>query len=139
MHRFPSLVVSHPRPLPKYVPLPESEQRDATVLYATHIFDGLNTFPTHIAHMRDGHFATPPTPWPIRDGVGAERSSTFEASVSLVKSPTNAGSFLYALALGWLKEDKEIRRRAEASGERIKTRGARHEVSTAIYEKRRSD
>ncbi|KAF8332683.1 P-loop containing nucleoside triphosphate hydrolase protein [Cantharellus anzutake] len=117
----------------------ESEQRGATVLYATHIFDGLNTFPTHIAHIRDGRFATPPTPWPLRDGaVGAERSPAFEASVSLVESPANVGSVLYALALGWLKEDREIRRRAEASGERIKTRGARYEVSTALHEKDRA-
>lgn len=32
----------------------ESEERGATMIYATHIFDGLETWPTHIAHCADG-------------------------------------------------------------------------------------
>ncbi|KAI8916000.1 P-loop containing nucleoside triphosphate hydrolase protein [Gorgonomyces haynaldii] len=32
----------------------ETETRGATILYATHIFDGLGGWPTHIAHMVDG-------------------------------------------------------------------------------------
>lgn len=32
----------------------ESEERGATIVYATHIFDGLGTWPTHIAHMTGG-------------------------------------------------------------------------------------
>ncbi|KAK9822353.1 hypothetical protein WJX74_011049 [Apatococcus lobatus] len=32
----------------------ESERRNATVLYATHIFDGLEPWITHVAHVADG-------------------------------------------------------------------------------------
>ncbi|MBA0791454.1 hypothetical protein Gohar_016032 [Gossypium harknessii] len=32
----------------------ECEQREATVVYATHIFDGLETWATHLAYIQDG-------------------------------------------------------------------------------------
>jgi len=32
----------------------ECEQRGATIIYATHIFDGLEQWITHIAYMEDG-------------------------------------------------------------------------------------
>ncbi|KAG6336608.1 hypothetical protein ID866_2484 [Astraeus odoratus] len=80
----------------------DSIERGATILYATHIFDGLNSFPTHVAHMRLGYFVTEPAPWPF--------SST--ASVNL-----------YETALQWLKEDREHRRELEEGGRKI--RGAR--------------
>ncbi len=32
----------------------ESERRSATVIYATHIFDGLEPWITHVAHVADG-------------------------------------------------------------------------------------
>ncbi|KAI5061211.1 hypothetical protein GOP47_0023716 [Adiantum capillus-veneris] len=32
----------------------ECEERGATVVYATHIFDGLETWATHLAHVEDG-------------------------------------------------------------------------------------
>ncbi|KAI4349379.1 hypothetical protein L6164_009971 [Bauhinia variegata] len=32
----------------------ECEQRGATIVYATHIFDGLETWATHLAHIQDG-------------------------------------------------------------------------------------
>ncbi len=32
----------------------ETETRKATIVYATHIFDGLGGFPTHVAHMTAG-------------------------------------------------------------------------------------
>ncbi|KAH7416318.1 hypothetical protein KP509_14G085700 [Ceratopteris richardii] len=32
----------------------ESVQRGATIVYATHIFDGLETWATHLAHVEDG-------------------------------------------------------------------------------------
>lgn len=80
----------------------DSETRGATIIYATHIFDGLNDFPTHVAHMRFGSFTTPPTPWPFTD---------------------QSTSTLYSVALQWLKEDREYRRELEKNG--LKLRGAR--------------
>lgn len=32
----------------------ETEVRGSTILYATHIFDGLNEWPTHMLHLRNG-------------------------------------------------------------------------------------
>ncbi|KAF8655218.1 hypothetical protein AX16_003125 [Volvariella volvacea WC 439] len=88
----------------------DSEARGATILYATHIFDGLNDFPTHIAHMRFGGFVTPPTPWPD----AASR-------LGLPPSPRT----LYDIALHWLKEDREYRRKLEREGRKL--RGARRD------------
>ncbi|KAH7344766.1 P-loop containing nucleoside triphosphate hydrolase protein [Rhizoctonia solani] len=90
----------------------ESETRGATILYATHIFDGLNTFPTHVAHMRFGQFVSEPAPW---------LQQQTEPGL-----PTPAsGSTLHALALRWLKEDREFRKQEEAAGRLNKTRGAK--------------
>jgi len=89
----------------------ESKDRGATIIYATHIFDGLDDFPTHIAHMRNGSFVIPPVPWPFSGGnAGTGRGS---------------GSGLYTIALAWLKEDQETRRAAEKAGTVQKTRGSR--------------
>jgi len=90
----------------------DSEARGATIVYATHIFDGLSNFPTHIAHMRFGSFVTPPTPWPL-------------ASSSPVTVPSGSFSSLYSVALHWLKEDRYHRRELERQGR--KTRGARRD------------
>ncbi|KAI0306897.1 P-loop containing nucleoside triphosphate hydrolase protein [Multifurca ochricompacta] len=105
----------------------DSERRSATILYATHIFDGLNKFPTHIAHMRFGTFLTKPTPWPI---APAERSLGHAVGVPDLS--------LFRIALQWLREDREHRRELEKAGR--KTRGARRDQdvpssSEAFYKK----
>ncbi|KAG6831609.1 hypothetical protein H0H92_009082 [Tricholoma furcatifolium] len=87
----------------------DSEARGATILYATHIFDGLNNFPTHVTHMRLGSVIAQPTPWPVFDF--ADRSTP---SITL-----------YNLALQWLKEDRDNRRELEAKGRKL--RGARRD------------
>ncbi|KAF8974754.1 P-loop containing nucleoside triphosphate hydrolase protein [Flammula alnicola] len=89
----------------------DSEERGATILYATHIFDGLNDFPTHIAHMRFGSFATLPTPWPYTES---------NALATAVPSTTP----LYNIALQWLKQDREFSRELERQGKKV-VRGAR--------------
>ncbi|KAJ8583777.1 P-loop containing nucleoside triphosphate hydrolase protein [Rhizopogon salebrosus TDB-379] len=97
----------------------DSIARGSTILYATHIFDGLGSFPTHIAHMRFGSFVTEPTLWPsgFTDGQQA---------------PT-----LYNTALQWLKEDRDYRRELEKEGR--KGRGPRNETvpsdSETFYKK----
>ena len=79
---------------------------------ATHIFDGLDSFPTHVAHMRLGSFVTHPIPWPF------------------TSSAASASRDLYHTALHWLKEDREHRLELERQGR--KTRGAtRNEVSNS--------
>ncbi|KAH8833071.1 P-loop containing nucleoside triphosphate hydrolase protein [Flagelloscypha sp. PMI_526] len=90
----------------------DSETRGATIVYATHIFDGLGAFPTHISHMRFGQFIIEPTEWI------AEKRTELGPSF-------NAGSTLYDVALQWLKEDREHRKELEKNGK--KARGARRE------------
>jgi len=94
----------------------DSEARGATILYATHIFDGLNEFPTHVAHMHLGTFLTPPTPWPL-----TAESASQAVSVDLGSSPS-----LYGLALEWLREDRERRKELEKQGRKV--RGARDDT-----------
>ncbi|KAJ7682819.1 P-loop containing nucleoside triphosphate hydrolase protein [Mycena polygramma] len=89
----------------------DSETRGATIIYATHIFDGLNHFPTHIAHMSFGRLVIPPSPWPIPSDSAL--SAQFGSST------------LYAVALQWLKEDRDYRRELEKNGRKV--RGARRD------------
>jgi CCR4-NOT complex subunit CAF16 len=113
----------------------DSEKRGATILCmyvspfnhhaamtlcadATHIFEGLDNFATHVAHMRFGSFATPSIPWP--------------------PSPAT-DQVLSNVALQWLKEDREIRRQLEQQG--LKTRGARRDevwIPTLVIHSRRT-
>ncbi len=84
---------------------------------ATHIFDGLNDFPTHIAHMRFGSFVTEPSSWPITD----------ESALATQFPPTTS---LFNVALQWLKEDKHYRQELEKQGIK-RARGVRiNEAST---------
>jgi len=105
----------------------DSERRSATILCgpakvphvmranaihvtvdATHIFDGLNEFPTHVAHMRLGSFVADPIPWPL-------------SPVDSTEAPDRT---LFRTALQWLREDREHRRELETTVGR-KTRGSR--------------
>ncbi|TFK43554.1 P-loop containing nucleoside triphosphate hydrolase protein [Crucibulum laeve] len=90
----------------------DSETRGSTIIYATHIFDGISDFPTHVAHMRFGSFVTEPTSWPI-------------TSSSPLAAQFAPATTLYSVALQWLKEDRDHRRRLEKEGR--KTRGARRD------------
>lgn len=81
---------------------------------ATHIFDGLDAFPTHVAHMRLGRFVTLPAPWETLQQTASGRTSR-----------------LYSIALQWLKEDREYRRELEKQGR--KRRGAQSQGPEASY------
>ncbi|PSR92226.1 hypothetical protein PHLCEN_2v4756 [Hermanssonia centrifuga] len=94
----------------------DSEERGATILYATHIFDGLNDFPTHVAHMRLGSFVTQPTRWPFVD-----------------MGTAGANTQLYTVALQWLREDRTFRQKLEKSGRKV--RGARRDDNEIHEEK----
>lgn len=83
---------------------------------ATHIFDGLNAFPTHIAHLRFGKIVTEPTLWPLQP------SSTVSAAANK--------STLYHVALQWLSEDRDYRRELEKQGR--KARGAKRDEVCVI-------
>jgi hypothetical protein len=81
---------------------PEADDTDAT-----HIFDGLDGFATHIAHMRLGAFVTQPLAWPPAREDGKPATT------------------LYHTALQWLSDDRDHRRGLENEGR--KKRGARRD------------
>ena len=75
---------------------------------ATHIFDGLSKFPSHIAHLQLGT-----TPRPTREWSSSEHRM----------------EDLFNLALEWIREDRDLRRIKEKSKGR--TRGPRPETTDA--------
>lgn len=101
----------------------ESEERGATIVYATHIFDGLQAFPTHICHLQLGKTPQPLLPWPL------------PVSQSPLKPDERKGvmtehSDLLGIALEWLKEDRTIRRKIEKERGLVARGARRNEVSS---------
>lgn len=83
----------------------ETETRDCTIVYATHIFDGLSDWPTHLVHMHLGKILTVQEHKPEDD--------TQLASTAGGKRLRSNG-YLLELALEWLGKDFEDR------GKRVK-------------------
>ncbi|WWC90862.1 uncharacterized protein L201_005799 [Kwoniella dendrophila CBS 6074] len=79
----------------------ESEIRGATIVYATHIFDGLRKFPTKICHMQLGSTPRGIVTWPPANVPESDQD-------------------LFSLALGWLREDRELRRVKEKEKGRVR-------------------
>jgi CCR4-NOT complex subunit CAF16 len=80
-------------------------QRRADTSDATHIFDGLRAFPTHICHLQLGATPTPLLTW----------------------DPADRTTELFNIALEWIRTDRDMRREKERAAGRA--RGAREEVS----------
>lgn len=87
----------------------ETRERKATILYATHIFDGLDSFPTHILHLSLGRSIGPsPLAWPLAEGN--EQHDGVPARVrQRMRDPERVGSQLLELVLFWLDNDKKER------------------------------
>ena len=66
----------------------ECEVRGATIIYATHIFDGLEKWVTHVAYLADGHLKIGELP-PRMSGLALhpseEQRETLEGVRSLVR------------------------------------------------------
>lgn len=73
----------------------ETETRDCTIVYATHIFDGLSDWPTHLAHMHLGKVLT------VQDHN--------LDGVDLSGKRVRTNGYLLELALEWLGKDFEDR------------------------------
>lgn len=73
----------------------ETEARQCTIVYATHIFDGLASWPTHLVHMSLGKILSvgPPTEF-----LGEEMSRDNKSNSALLE-----------LCLRWLTEDRDER------------------------------
>ncbi|KAJ3347508.1 CCR4-NOT regulatory complex component [Kappamyces sp. JEL0680] len=82
----------------------ETEKRQATILYATHIFDGLGAWPTHIAHVSLGEVKKVvdlQQPFPELEEIVRKRSAAAGSSM-LHNSP------LLLVVEKWLREDYKI-------------------------------
>ncbi|KAJ1397845.1 P-loop containing nucleoside triphosphate hydrolase [Sesbania bispinosa] len=69
----------------------ECEQREATIVYATHIFDGLETWATHLAYIQDGEL---------------RRAEKFSA-VNELKSSAN----LLSVVESWLRAETKLEKK----------------------------
>jgi CCR4-NOT complex subunit CAF16 len=83
----------------------ETETRGATILYATHIFDGLGQWPTHVAHMVDGKLdilRDLSKSFPELDEVIQERGNVAIQQAMIHNSP------MLLVVEKWLREDYKI-------------------------------
>lgn len=72
----------------------ETQNRNCQIIYATHIFDGLSQWPTHVVHMNQGEIVQV-MPYSGEDYKTAHHET--------------GNSVLLETALGWLREDLKNR------------------------------
>ena len=72
----------------------ETQERACTIVYATHIFDGLASWPTHLVHMSLGEILEVGPPSEFLDSVSRDSASN---------------SALLELCLLWLTQDRKAR------------------------------
>ncbi|TPX40762.1 hypothetical protein SeLEV6574_g06422 [Synchytrium endobioticum] len=77
----------------------ETEQRNCTILYATHIYDGLGNWPTAVAHMNNGEIIH------FRDIADPAGFPELEAAKSRGREEVIWNSPLLTVAEDWLRED----------------------------------
>lgn len=75
----------------------ETQERNCTIVYATHIFDGLANWPTHLLHMSLGQI--------LETGSPSKFLSTLPPSTDV----NTANSALLQLCLLWLTQDRDDR------------------------------
>ncbi|GAA5911940.1 hypothetical protein JCM8208_002862 [Rhodotorula glutinis] len=114
----------------------ETETRQATIVYATHIFDGIDSWPTHLSHIQLGS-TLPPSPlsWPL---LPEDAESLLPDAVrTRMDDPNRRGSKLLEVALHWLVEDRKKRVEKEIADLGREKRGAQEAniSSEAFYRK----
>ncbi|KAJ3286092.1 CCR4-NOT regulatory complex component [Rhizoclosmatium sp. JEL0117] len=104
----------------------ETQVRGATVIYATHIFDGLGGWPTHVVHMAEGKIDI------VREIEGAGGFPELEEMRAAARAATGVNRYednsaLLRVVERWLREDYKHRTRTsqktDAEG-RLMTRWA---------------
>src|SRR5271169_49877 len=101
----------------------ETESRPCTIIYCTHIFDGLAGWPTHLLKISLGK-------------VMAFDSITEVERISQSEGYGSANSALYEVCLAWLKEDK-LERGKRGKENRKKWRDLDEEIRGPEIEKQR--
>ncbi|KAJ2960487.1 hypothetical protein NQZ79_g4092 [Umbelopsis isabellina] len=87
----------------------ETAARNSSILYATHIFDGLGEWPTHIAHMADGT---------VMSHNSTDNYPEFDAFKTRHRQENRVDSPLMALCLSLLRQDKQRQLAGNASGDK---------------------
>ncbi|CAI2175512.1 10950_t:CDS:2 [Funneliformis geosporum] len=93
----------------------ETERRNATIVYATHIFDGLGDWPTHVSHIKRGtivSFHDFNKNFTELDEMISQLSQLKDINSNLIRSQSrrNMDSPLLKVVEKWLREDlREIR------------------------------
>ena len=77
----------------------ECEERGATVIYSTHILDGLDDWPSHVLHLQHGKVNFNGL---LNDAPGAK------AGLGANKSSSGSGS-LFSLVKGWLLDERDAK------------------------------
>lgn len=115
----------------------ETETRGSTILYATHIFDGLDSFPTHLCHLQLGSTIPPsPLPWPLPRDEDLPAEGRVPASVrDKMERQDRSGSRMLELALWWLEQDKHARMKKEVDEHGERKRGAKDATVVGDSEK----
>merc|ERR1711966_336471 len=90
----------------------ETESRGATILYATHIFDGLDDWATHLAHIKCG-------------GIIRKIGELREFEELTAQFEANSRSPLMRVVEGWLREERReaVARRAEIQAQQMASSG----------------
>ncbi|KAG2497099.1 hypothetical protein HYH03_004690 [Edaphochlamys debaryana] len=83
----------------------ESDQRGATILYATHIFDGLEGWLTHVAYMEDGSMKRS-GPVASVEGAAEVVGTSVAAAAATAGGPPKK---LLHVVEEWLRTEKETR------------------------------
>ncbi|GAA5980742.1 hypothetical protein JCM11641_000189 [Rhodosporidiobolus odoratus] len=111
----------------------ETKTRGATVLYATHVLDGLDAWPTHLCHIQLGSTLPPsPLPWPLQAGQG--REVVPQQVLDKMDDSNRSGTRLLELALYWMEEDRKARIEKELKDGGKTKRGALKEGETTESE-----
>merc|ERR1740139_1885561 len=92
----------------------ESEVRGVTVIYSTHIFDGVDDWPTHLLHLKKGGVRYN---GPVKDAP-----------------PSSTSGSLFTLVRGWLEEER-AERRAKVGVVEVEPTPMEVEVSSQVLQK----
>lgn len=83
----------------------ECEQRGATVIYSTHILDGLDDWPDWVLHLKDGKVCYN---GPLSGAPGA-------GALGAVSGGIDSSGSLFTLVKGWLLSERDAKRRSHDS------------------------
>ncbi len=89
----------------------ETQSRNCTIVYATHIFDGLADWPTHLIHMALGAVIDVGSPSHFFESLPFAQGIARGEAEGEVAATRHGNSILLELCLSWLEGDRQERGR----------------------------